>query len=102
MIQHITKNDNKAYAFFDVLQKKITPSWYVRILLFFIPQRKHVTHDGIVYYKLFQNVVYITGVEKMERLLQDTANNPYETVDVTLDARPIGYKSDYLTPPDDN
>jgi hypothetical protein len=56
---------------------------------------------GIVYYKLFRNVVYITGVERMERILQDTANNAYETVDVTLDARPIGYKSDYITSPDE-
>jgi hypothetical protein len=96
------KNDNKEYAFLDALQKKVTPSRFMRILLFFVPQRKYVTGDTTIYYKMFRDVVYITGIEKMERLLQDNANNAYETVDVTLDARPTGYKSDYLTPPNDN
>src|SRR5262245_10236131 len=56
-----TQRYNKDYAFLDVLQNRINPPWYIKIILLFIPQRKCIADDAILYYKIFRGVVYITN-----------------------------------------
>lgn len=39
-----------------------TPSWWLRLLFFFIPQEKSVTTEGTVYFKKFRRTIYIQRI----------------------------------------